>query len=401
MVESYFFITFAPEMKRIVYTICFFLLFVADVSAQKDFASLLDSLINADPLSESSQIGMMVYDLTADETVYTRNHRQTMRPASTMKLVTAISALAYLGGDYQLKTSLSYSGEIENGTLTGNLYLVGGMDPMFEQTDLMDFAERVRFLGVDRLRGSIVTDCSMKDTLRWGEGWCWDDDNPTLTPLLVNRKANFVNCFVRALTDAGVEIDSLTLFEDRPPLDDIPLMTCRHSIDQLLLRMMKESDNLYAECLFYQLAARYGDRPARAIHARSLEKQLVNSIGLDSGNYKFADGSGLSLYNYVSPEMLTLLLRYAWQTPQIYGHLLASLPVAGQDGTLKKRMRRTPADGNVRAKTGTLTGIISLAGYLTAANGHELCFAIINQGAMHWREARDFQDRVCIALCEE
>ena len=164
--------------------------------------------------------------------------------------------------------------------------------------------------------------------------------------------------------------------------------------------MMKDSDNLYAECLYYQLAASFGHRPARAAHARAMEKQLVNRLGLDSGRYRFADGSGLSLYNYVSPELLTMLLRYAWHEPRIYAHLLPSLPVAGEDGTLKKRMKDTAAARNVKAKTGTLTGIISLAGYATAANGHELCFAMINQGALSSREARAFQDRVCALMCQ-
>ena len=131
-----------------------------------------------------------------------------------------------------------------------------------------------------------------------------------------------------------------------------------------------------------------------------MEKQLVNSMGLDSNRYRFADGSGLSLYNYVSPELLTMLLRYAWQKPELYAHLLPSLPIAGQDGTLKKRMKKSPAEGNVRAKTGTLTGIISLAGYCTAANGHELCFTIINQGVLSGKEARAFQDRLCTLLCQ-
>ena len=205
---------------------------------------------------------------------------------------------------------------------------------------------------------------------------------------------------VSELSAVGISLDSVTTFEERPPLDAIQLAECRHSIDELLLRMMKDSDNLYAECLYYQLAASFGHQPARAAHARALEKQLVKQIGLDSGRYRFADGSGLSLYNYVSPELLTMLLRYAWQEIRIYNHLAPSLPVAGMDGTLKKRMRKTAAEGNVRAKTGTLTGIISLAGYLTAANGHELCFAIINQGVLSAREARSFQDRLCVLLCE-
>ena len=70
------------------------------------------------------------------------------------------------------------------------------------------------------------------------------------------------------------------------------------------------------------------------------------------------------------------------------------------DGTLEKRMRGTAAQGNVHAKTGTVTGISSLAGYCTTADGHVLAFCIINQGVLNGKPGRDFQDRVCKVLCE-
>jgi len=194
--------------------------------------------------------------------------------------------------------------------------------------------------------------------------------------------------------------DGVQLATGYVPSDAYLLATCEHSLDEVLLQMMKESDNLYAESMFFNLAAAYGSRPARAIYARTLIKQLVNHIGLRSDDYKFADGSGLSLYDYVSPELLVQLLRYAWRMPVIYEHLLPTLPIAGEDGTLRKRMKKTVAEGNVRAKTGTVTGISSLAGYCTAANGHLLCFSIINQGVLHGRDGRRFQDKVCVALCQ-
>ena len=97
--------------------------------------------------------------------------------------------------------------------------------------------------------------------------------------------------------------------------------------------------------------------------------------------------------------MLVALLGYAWQTQHIKEHLLPSLPISGFDGTLQKRMLGTPAEGNVRAKTGTVTGIVSLAGYLTAANGHTLAFAIINQGVNSSGIGRSFQDKICQELC--
>jgi D-alanyl-D-alanine carboxypeptidase/D-alanyl-D-alanine-endopeptidase (penicillin-binding protein 4) len=94
------------------------------------------------------------------------------------------------------------------------------------------------------------------------------------------------------------------------------------------------------------------------------------------------------------------MLRYAHSKEEIMGHLLPALPIAGVDGTLKKRMTDSNAYGNVVAKTGTVTGISSLAGYLTSGDGRQLCFAIINQGVMRSKDGRDFQDSVCKVLCE-
>ena len=112
-----------------------------------------------------------------------------------------------------------------------------------------------------------------------------------------------------------------------------------------------------------------------------------------------ADGSGLSPYNYTTPEILVSLLNYVQQQPAIRAHLLPALPVSGTDGTLEKRMTDTPAQGRVLAKTGTLTGISSLAGYLTAGNGHVMSFCIINQGVAKASFGRSFQDQICNILC--
>ncbi len=352
------------------------------------------------PMLQTSQLGLMVWDLTADSALFCYNHRQTLRPASTMKLVTAIAAIDRLGGDYKWNTSLYYKGFIDGNTLRGDIYAEGAMDPAFDITDLRDFVYKIRHLGIDTIDGRLIADVSLKDTLKWGEGWCWDDKNYDLSPLLVGKKANFMERFQNELAREGVVVTNPMATKGQAPADACLIATCSRPIDEVLLRMMKESDNLYAEALYYRLAAAYGMRPAKAIHARTLKKQLVSHLGLDPDNYKFADGCGLSLYNYVSAELEVMLLRYAWQTPRIGAHLMPSLPIAGVDGTLKKRMKKTTAEGNVKAKTGTLTGISSLAGYCTAANGHELCFCIINQGVLRNSDGRNFQDRVCVALCE-
>ena len=359
----------------------------------------IDTFLTDHPLFDISQVGFMIYDLTADSVLYQYNQRHTLRPASNMKLVTAIAALDRLGAKHQLRTSLYYTGVRDSCTLRGDLYCVGGMDPLFDTDDLEAFVEGVRRLGVDTIRGRIVADKTMKDADQLGWGWCWDDDNPVLSPLLIGRKDNFTERFAQALQKAGITVD-VQLSEGRLPAGATYMVACVHNVGNVLPKMMKDSDNLYAESLFYQLAATSGARPASAKHARQVVVKLIEKLGLPSSAYHIADGSGLSLYNYLSPELEVALLRYAWSKESIRKPLYVSLPIAGRDGTLSKRMKRTVAEGNVHAKTGTLKGVTTLAGYCTAANGHMLCFAIMNQGVLKTSNGRDFQDRLCILMCQ-
>ena len=386
-------------MKKYLFSLVIFGL-SAVAMAQDSLRFRLDSLLE-DPLFETSQVGLMVYDLTADSTLYTYNHRQMLRPASCMKLVTSITALDALGPNYEYQTALYYTGSIQGRTLVGNIYCVGGFDPMITQADVITLASSIRQLGVDSIRGLIVADRSMKESLDYGEGWCWDDENPMLIPLTIGRKDNFTSTLAEEIARLGINLEKVSLMQGRKPAQAKMIDVCCHSIKQVLQRMMKDSDNFYAESMFYQTAASTGHHPATAVDARNITKKLINRLGLDANRYRIADGSGLSLYNYVTVELLVKLLRHAWRTPSIAKALMPALPVAGVDGTLKSRMQNTLAQGNVRAKTGTLTGISSLAGYCTAPNGHELAFAIINQGILDKTTGKAFQDRVCQVLCGE
>ena len=357
----------------------------------------LDSLTK-DRMFNSTQLGLMVYDLTDDSTLYRFNARQTMRPASTMKLLTSISALDHLGARYDFRTSLYYTGSVKDSVLIGDLYCVGGMDPLFDTNDMKAFAESIKALGIHTLRGKIVEVRGFKDSDLLGEGWCWDDDNPTLSPLLIEKKDEFASRLVQML-------DKDSIFVDGPSTtgtlskDALLLCSRSHKLVDVLEPMMKNSDNLYAESMFYQLAASTGASPAKASHGRQMILKTLQKAGV-TGQYKIADGSGLSLYNYVTPELLAKLLIYAYRKSGIIRYLYVSLPIAGEDGTLKKRMKDSPAHLNVRAKTGTVTGVSSLAGYALAANNHMLVFSIINQGIMKADDGRNFQDKVCKALCK-
>jgi len=358
----------------------------------------LDTLLQ-DPLLERTQLGLMVYDLTADSIIYAYNAKQTMRPASTMKLLTAVTAIDQLGMNYRYRTALRYTGAVKDSVLTGDLYCVGGMDPMFETKDMNAFVQSVKALGVDTIRGRLVAVTNFKEENLLGEGWCWDDDNPELSPLLVDRKNEFMSRFMQGLRDAGIVVEA-PCTTGSVPKDALTLSACSHSLKEILEPMLKESDNLYAESMFFQIASLQGVRPAKAAHARQLIKKTLGKAGVSEIPYRIADGSGLSLYNYVTPEILTRLLIYAYRDQRIFMNLYAALPIAGQDGTLKKRMKEPYVSGKVRAKTGTLSGISSLAGYALTPNYHMLAFCIINQGIMKNAEGRGFQDRVCESMCK-
>lgn len=359
------------------------------------FAQRMETLLS-DDLFERTQVGIYIYDLDADTTVFTHAERQTMRPASCQKLITAITALDLLGTNYNFKTELYLlKGEDDHTEVT----IRGGYDPLFDQEDMAAFVKALKKHDINRISSPVRLDLSLKDSERLGWGWCWDDHPVPLTPLLYKNKDNFTTRLREALEKEGIEWDGQTISAPVRP-DDRHLLTRSHSIDQVLLPMMKDSENSFAEAMFYQIAASEGKSAASRKDAARAVNRLIEKVGLSPVRYQIADGSGLSLYNYASPELLGLLLRYAWQKKSIRRHLLPALPVAGIDGTLHRRMKSTRAEGNVKAKTGTVEGVSTLAGYLTTAAGNTLCFVIMNQGIRRTSEGRNFQDRVCRALTE-
>lgn len=362
----------------------------------KVWRSGMDSLLR-DELLHTSQLGLCVYDLTADSLLYAHQSRQRMRPASTEKIVTAVAALSELGGTFRFTTRLCHTGEIRGGVLRGDLYIIGGFDPCFGRGDLKSFVDALAQAGVDSVAGRLCADVSMKDTLQWGWGWCWDDEMPVLTPLLYKEEDVFMERMTEMLSESGIGYASVG--RSRCPADAVLLAERSRPVRDVLFPMMKESDNLYAEALFYRLAAHSGKPYASRKEAWHYIERLIGQMGYDPEKYLVADGSGVSLYNYLTPELEVAFLKYAYRRPEIFPLFYESLPVAGVDGTLKRRMRGARTKGRIRAKTGTLEGVSTLAGYALAGNGHMLAFCIMNQGVERVRDAQEFQDKVCDWLC--
>ena len=360
---------------------------------------LLDSLISL-PLFETTQVGMYVRDLTAGRDIFLHNSRYRLRPASNQKVVTAIAALRYLGGDYTYRTKLLLTGQVCDSILQGDIYVVGGMDPLLSQGEVYQMALALHEAGIDSLAGNICLDLTFKDRDDLGWGWCWDDDTTPLRPLMVDKKDDFVTEFLTDLNVVGIRGgsgDCVTNAECPPSARLFCEVT--HTIEQVLTRMMKKSDNYYAESMFYLLGARNGQKNVTRKDGATQVERMIREVGLNPADYQIADGSGVSLYNYLSPQLLVRLLEYAWQHETIRRSLYPNLPIAGVDGTLEKRMRKTVAEGNVHAKTGTVNGVSSLSGYATSPEGHILIFSIINQGIPKAQLGRDWQDKVCVVLC--
>lgn len=366
--------------------------------------------------------GMCVYDLTDDSLLFAYNQHKVMRPASTQKLVTAISALDLLGSQYQYRTRAYYTGSISaDSILHGDIYVVGDFDPSYSYTDLKALAQSVRKLSLKAVKGTLYADISMKDSLLYGNGWCWDDvpcsNMPYLSPLMLERgqiaptwstystssafhpSLYFLHTLGEELTDLGCDTLPCALRSLDSSLSPQLFYTKTRTIAELLPHMMKTSDNLYAESMFFHLAHINSSRWSDWKDGARQVNNALRKADVQTTYVEVADGSGVSLYNYISPMAELALLRYAYKEKRIFDTLYPSLPIAGVDGTLKNRMKNTPAHNNVHAKTGTVSGVSCLSGYLTASNGHLLAFAIMNNGLMKVATGRAFQDRVCQELC--
>ena len=121
----------------------------------------------------------------------------------------------------------------------------------------------------------------------------------------------------------------------------------------------------------------YAELLLRALGGRQAARDRLTAMGIDEASYVMADGSGLSRYNYVTDETLVKILRRFQQRPGDAAAFGATLPIAGRDGTLAGRMVGTPAEGKVRAKTGTVDNLRAISGYVEDADGEVLVFSII------------------------
>jgi D-alanyl-D-alanine carboxypeptidase/D-alanyl-D-alanine-endopeptidase (penicillin-binding protein 4) len=323
-------------------------------------------------------------------------------PASNMKLLTSTALLDKLGPNYTFTTALRALKAPVDGVLEGDLYFVGGGDPLLREpsyatsvfppgstegkpvfTNVTDLVGDLQALGVHEVTGSVVGDDSRYDSLTSVPGWparyveegdvgamsaLGIDDGfaeagppvpegappavqsaGVLTDLLRSAGIDVVGAPVEGLLPAGTRLIAKL---GSPPLGEI------------LGEVLRESDNTAIELLTKELGLKEYGSGSTAAGLRAVRADLA-SDGLPVQGFVNADGSGLSRSDKVTCALLVGVLRRAGPD----GLLVRDLPVAGRTGTLAQEMQHTIAAGRVRAKTGTLDDVKALAGWVETTPG--------------------------------
>ncbi|HEX3927638.1 MAG TPA: D-alanyl-D-alanine carboxypeptidase/D-alanyl-D-alanine-endopeptidase [Gemmatimonadales bacterium] len=188
--------------------------------------------------------------------------------------------------------------------------------------------------------------------------------------------------FRRALLAAGITVRGGT----RSTFDSLAFVAARlttplaevrsRPLSDWLVPILNTSQNWFAEMLLKQVARQRGTNGSWSEGCRIERRFLIDSVGVDSTAFSLDDGSGLAAANLISPHAFTQLLRFVRQRPA-WTAFAAGLPQSGKPGSLKDRFVRTPLEGRVRAKTGTITHVATLSGYVERPDGNTLIFSVM------------------------
>jgi len=327
--------------------------------------------------------------------------------ASVQKLWSTAAVLSTFRDRDRLTTAVLKDHPISiDGTLEGNLYLRGAGDPMLTTRDINDLAKQIQRAGILRLRGRVVGDGTAFDAKRGlaSAGFEPTPDVPPLSALMIDRgqiregvigyqrhPARFAaQTLARALRARGIDI-SRRATTGHTPLLGLAIASVRSpKISHLLKLQNVQSDNYIAEAFLKTLGRAGGATGTTARGAAVVRRIAGRRFG---ARPTVVDGSGISRGNASSPrDIVTLLVRKFADRA-----FVRSLPIAGRTGTLTHRMRGPATYNQCRAKTGTLDGVSTLAGYCGTLGGQTLAFAILNSSASPYA-AHIIQDTMTSAI---
>ncbi len=365
--------------------------------------------------------------------LFQQNPSTTLTPASTIKLVTAAAALELLGPDAIFTTTVRASDALDDGVVEGDLWLVGGGDPVLAtddyleaydvtpiDTDLEALADQLVAGGLTEIRGAVVGDESRFDTERyvaiWPDRYAEQNQTGPLSALTVNDAfADFpseepVRPFSTAAdspaTHAAATFDDLleargVAISGAPAagIADASSIEVGHidspRLASILSDMLTNSDNATAELVLKEIGVRSGGAGTTAAGAAAVGAWLQQTYQTDATTV-VADGSGLAVEDHVGCDLLLAILDDAAPGSPIAD----GLAVAGERGTLEGRYVDTDIEGRLRAKTGSLRDSTALAGFVDVPTGSVLTFAMIaNRDNIDFAsEAVPWQDAVVEAL---
>jgi D-alanyl-D-alanine carboxypeptidase/D-alanyl-D-alanine-endopeptidase (penicillin-binding protein 4) len=358
--------------------------------------------------------GAYVVDLADGSVLYSHRDSLALAPASNEKLFVTATALLRFGATGTLTTSLAAAPGVEvdaGGVLRGDLYLVGGGDPTLGDAGLTALADQLAQQGVTRIDGAVIGDESAFDTLRGGPDSNYLPDGDLggwLTALSWRHgRAGTQGPARSAATKLATLLKAREISYDRKPrsgrlanvagggvaADAQPLATLASpTIGSLIAQTNVPSENFYAEMLAKALGAHFGAGGTTAA-GLSVARKDLGAFGIHP---RLLDGSGLSRSDRTTARQVVRLLdRMDGQDTAATWR--ASLPVAGQSGTLRKRMRSTAAAGRCAAKTGTLIGVSALSGYCTTTGGVSVAFSFIENRVCS-SCAKKIEDRMVSAI---
>jgi len=347
-----------------------------------------------------------VMDAASGETLFSRNGGKAAQTGSVMKTLTSATALAVLGGDHRIPTTVTQEGD---GTVAlvghGDATLSAGNGTVYPGAPtLADLAQQVKAkLGNTPVRTIVADDSYWDDADAWDPSWPESERTigyqPRVTALMVDgdradptaatspRSTDPVGragaAFRTALANAGVvgAADAQVVERATTSTDTIATVSSQ-PVSTLIGQMIPNSDNTLAEMLA-RVSSKESGAAGSAASLTGVYQEALAGYGVDPAGITIRDGSGESAANAVSPEFVAHLMVPVAAGAKGLGVLSQSLPVAGVSGTLSSRFTGANADarGKVHAKTGWIDSANTLGGYIDAADGRRLTFAFYAIGS--------------------
>lgn len=352
---------------------------------------------------DTNDIAVCVWNLTTDTPILRWHDRELMTPASSLKLLTAISALKRLGVSHRYIEKIMLTGNVSGGVLHGDVIFQFDDNPMVE--GLEEYVSALKRKGVRKIDGRVVINLMRTDTLRAHHtASIWDMPYNKL-PILLKGAPRIAQELRYLLQQMNIDSPNPSVeygLRIYPVLHTI--YSKATSITDVIAPMLIHSCNIKADALHYH-TIHYADRYKGLVGTgdTDLNVFLKENLRYDTSGFTLNDGSGLSPKNMVNADFLISLLRFAWKEPDIKSVLISeALATPGHSerrGSLSSRMTESIYEKRIFCKTGTLIsiGASSLSGYAHGSNGHWYAFVVINRNSPVG-ESRLYQDMLCKAL---